>query len=186
MRYSLSAGARFNIAHDQHAPVMTTDGERTMRWGVLAPWRGHGGKRPPSIYEAPREAIDTTPVLRNAFRKQRCLVLADGFFAWAGRKRRAYWIHGEAPAAFAGLWTVHRDDDVPSFAIVIVPSAPRVAHVTDTMPLLADARWLDDGSADAMLPGWRIDEVSSWVDDPTHDDPRCITPLGNPAQGELF
>ena len=188
MRYSWSPGGRFNIAHDQQAPVVTAGGERTLRWGMLSPWRGHGGKRPPVIYEAPRDAIDATPVLRNALRKQRCLVRADGFFAWRtiGKKRQAYWIHGEQPAAFAGLWSVHRDDDVPSFAIVIVPAAPRVAQVTDTMPLLADAHWLDDASADAMLSGWRVDAVSSWVDDPAHDDATCITPLNNPAQGELF
>lgn len=34
--------------------------------------------------------------------------------------------------------------------------------------------------------GWRAEPVSTWVNSVDHDDARCIEPLGNPAQGELF
>jgi hypothetical protein len=52
-RYTLTEAARFNIARGQQAPVEMRDGVHDMRWGLLAPWRGHGGKRGPNIYEAP-------------------------------------------------------------------------------------------------------------------------------------
>ncbi len=206
------ARPRFNIARGQEAAVLVPrDGAgagaareiAAMRWGLLSPWRGHGGKRPPMIHTAPADAIDGTPLLRNAFRAGRCLVLADGFFAWrrAGKKPQPYWIHPAAPGpaapgptAFAGLWTVHRDDDRPSFAIVTAPAGPALAAVAAEAPVLAGDAWLGSpeearaalAAGAAALENWRIDAVSTWVNDEAHDDPRCIAPLGNPAQGELF
>jgi putative SOS response-associated peptidase YedK len=209
-RYTLSSTAgldlpasvarpRYNLARGQEAAVaIVRDGAReitAMRWGLLAPWRGHGGKRPPMIYTALQGAIDGTPLLRNALRAGRCLVLADGFFAWrrGGKKSRPYWIHRAAagPAAFAGLWAVHRDDDRPSFAIVTATAGAAVEAIGAEAPVLAGEAWLgtpEEALAVLAAPAgaWRIDEVSTWVNDETHDDPRCIAPLGNPAQGELF
>jgi putative SOS response-associated peptidase YedK len=204
------ARPRFNIARGQDAAVAIVragePGKRViaaMRWGMLAPWRGHGGKRPPMIHVAPRDAIDGTTLLRNALRTQRCLVLADGFFAWrrGGKQPRPYWIHTPAPgpAAFAGLWTVHRDDDRPSFAVIVAPAPPSIAPLAPEAPIPAGDAWLGspeqareaieaalEAAPEATLDAWRTDAVSTWVNDVAHDDPRCITPLGNPAQGELF
>ena len=36
------------------------------------------------------------------------------------------------------------------------------------------------------LAGWRSDAVSTRMASAQHDDERCIEPLGNPNQGELF
>jgi len=188
--FTVSKYPRYNIARGHHAPVGL--GERTgdMRWGLLAPWRGHGGKRGPMIYVAPLAEIDRTPLLRNARKRQRCLVLADGFYAWRqlATKRQPYWIHPAAPRAiaFAGLWATHADDGRASFAIVTVPANALVAPISETMPALADAAWLADGTLAAPGDDWRADAVSTWVNNVAHDDPRCIAPLANPAQGELF
>jgi putative SOS response-associated peptidase YedK len=165
---------RYNIARGQTAPAIVGGAVRTLRWGLLAPWRGHGGKRGPMIYEAPEDAIATTPLLRNA---KRCLIPADGFYAWRkiGSKRVPYYIHGATRVHFAGLATTHADDGIESFAIIVVPASPLVAAIAPTMP-----------RATEPLDGWRADAVSSWVNDLAHDDAQCIAPLGNPAQGELF
>jgi putative SOS response-associated peptidase YedK len=168
-RYALTP--RYNIARGQTATVIVDGVEQSQRWGLLAPWRGHGGKRGPMTYEAPHDAIEATPQLRKA---QRMLVPADGFFAWrkVKGKRVPYWIHA-GRVHFVGLSSTG-DDHVASFAIVTVRATGDVARVTPTMPMLVES-----------VP-WRVDAVSSWVNDVTHDDERCITPLGNPAQGELF
>jgi putative SOS response-associated peptidase YedK len=165
---------RFNVARDQSAAV-TIGGElRLARWGMLAPWRGHGGKRPPPIYVADAAAIARTPVLRRA---TRCAVHADGFYAWAP-KRRAFWIHADAPIELAGVAATHRDDGIESFAIIVGPAPPAIVHVASIAPIVAG-----DVERDVA---WRATEVSTWFADAAHDDPRCIAPLGNPAQGELF
>jgi putative SOS response-associated peptidase YedK len=133
---------RFNIAALQLAPICVASGIVVARWGLLPPWRGHGGKRDPHVLHAPIAAIDSVPVLRNAFKRQRCLVIADGFFAWrranqAARKPAPLWIHPRPdPAqpgartrtiAFAGVAATHRDDGQPSFAIIVGPASPAVA-----------------------------------------------------------
>jgi putative SOS response-associated peptidase YedK len=193
-RYTFTTSDRplYNIARGHHAPVALADRPDHMRWGLLAPWRGHGGKRGPMIYEAPLADIAATPLLRNARKKQRCLVLADGFYAWRqlAKKRQPYWIHPAQPRtiAFAGLWATHGDDGRASFAIITVPANELVAPISATMPALADAAWLADGTLaePANYNDWRADAVSTWVNDVAHQDPRCIAPLVNPAQGELF
>ncbi len=184
-RYTLTDAGRFNIAPGQLAPVQLRDGTSDLRWGLLAPWRGHGGKRGPMVYEAPHAAIAATPLLRNAHARRRCLVLADGWYIW--RKQRAYWVHAPARVAFAGLAATHVDDGIASFAIVVVPSAGLVTGLAPTMPAVVDERWLAAPILECLpLERLRADPVSSHVDKVDHDDPRCVMPLGNPAQGELF
>ena len=166
---------RYNIAHGQTVIGV----ERELRWGFLAPWRGHGGKRGPMTYDAPLDAIASTPQLRKA---KRVLVPADGFYAWrkVGGKRIPYWIRPPARTHFAGLSAAH-DDHVESFVIVTVPASPLVKPISPVMPMIVDASW-----EPIALDGWRADAVSNWVNDLAHDDARCISLLGNPAQGELF
>ena len=200
---------RYNIAPLQIAPIRTAGGLVAARWGLLPPWRGHGGKRSPHILHAPIAAIDGTPVLRNAFKSQRCLVIADGFFAWhrTGKKSQPLWLHPPPDPAqpharsrligFAAVAATHRDDGQPSFAILVAPASPLVAPFDATMPIAIDdaghAAWLSGprDRAAALLSaapptGWRAETVSTWVNSVDHDDARCIEPLGNPAQGELF
>jgi putative SOS response-associated peptidase YedK len=202
---------RFNIAPLQIAPICTADGLVAARWGLLPPWRGHGGKRGPHILHAPIDAIDATPVLRNAFKAQRCLILADGFFVWhrGGKKPQPLWLHPAADPArpgtrsrtvgLAGVAATHRDDHQPSFAILVGPAVAPIAPHAATMPLAIPApdhqAWLT-GTRDraaalvtaalAGPTGWRAEPVSTWVNSVDHDDARCVEPLGNPAQGELF
>jgi putative SOS response-associated peptidase YedK len=200
--------ARFNIAPLQSALIRTASGLSFARWGLLPPWRGHGGKRGPHVLHAPIDDIEQVPLLRNAFKSQRCLVIADGFFVWrrTGKKPQPLWVHPPPdPArpqarsraiAFAGIAATNRDDDQPSFAIVIGPAGPLVAPLAPTMPIVLPAdgytAWLT-GSRDrarellaTQLDGWRADPVSTWVNSVEHDDAKCVEPLGNPLQGELF
>lgn len=196
------AAPRFNIARMQRALIWTAEGLQLARWGMLPPWRGHGGKRDPHVTHAPRAAIDGVPLIRNAFRR-RCLVLADGVFAWrrAGKKPQPYWIHAPQPVGFAGVAATHRDDAEPSFALITGPSSGfgralvDVVGPSDGWPVAIStqdaAAWFSAREAALALLAsgastWRADAVSTWVNDEAHDDARCVAPLGNPAQGELF
>lgn len=194
--------SRYNIAPGQSATVcIATNGARTLvtqRWGLLPRWRGHGGKRGPMVYSAPLDAVGATPLLRDAFEKQRCLVVADGCFAWRELKQ-PIWFHPEPPRpiAFAGLTATSADDDVASFALLLGP--PLATRVATPMPIVISPEhwdaWLD-ASVDAeraaalctttALIGWRADSVSTRMASAMHDDAACIAPLGNPNQGELF
>jgi putative SOS response-associated peptidase YedK len=202
LHYTLTPAGRFNIAPGQSAPVgYTKDGARridSLRWGLLPRWRGHGGKRGPMVASAPLEAAAATPQLRDAFKKQRCLVFADGCYAWRELKQ-PIWYHPEPRCviAFAGVWEVSDDDGVASFALLLGP--PLVTRVRDAMPIVVQPkdydRWLDpkvkpeqamELSVGSALCGWRADPVSTRMSQAQYDDERCIEPVGNPNQGELF
>lgn len=193
---------RYNIAPGQHAPVaVARDGDRVceqMRWGLLPRWRGHGGTRGALVHAAPVEVVAATPLLRDAFKSQRCLVIADGCFAWR-ELNQPIWFHPDPPRAiaFAGVWNINDDDGQPSFAVLLGP--PLVTRVNDPMPIVLapdvyDA-WLDpklkpDAATELLvvppLTSWRADAVSTRMSSATYDDPQCVAPLGNPRQGELF
>jgi putative SOS response-associated peptidase YedK len=199
---------RYNIAPLQSAPIRSASGLTVARWGLLPPWRGHGGKRGPHVLHAPIDEIDEVPLLRNAFKSQRCLVIADGFFVWrrTGKKPQPFWVHATAdparpsarsrPIAFAGLAATHRDDGQLSFAIIVGPASPLVAPLAPTMPLVVPttghAAWLAgprEGARELLATPperWRADPVSTWVNSVEHDDPKCVESTGNPSQGELF
>ena len=193
---------RFNIAPGQSAPVIVTrDGGKRieqLRWGLLPHWRGRGVRRGPLMHAAPLEAVAGTPLLRDSFKNRRCLVLADGCYAWRELKQ-PIWFHPEPRTviAFAGVWDVNEDDEVASFAVLTGP--PLVTRVNDAMPIVLDPSsydaWLDPEvcAEDATellggvaLVGWRADAVSTRMSAVTNDDRECIEPIGNPNQTELF
>jgi len=193
---------RYNIVPGQTAPVVLGRGGmrvcEQLRWGLLPRWRGRGGKRGPLVCTAPLEAVPAMPQLRDAFKKQRCLVMADGCFAWRELKQ-PIWFHPvpPRPIAFAGIWDENDDDGQPSFAILLGP--PLVTRVKEAMPIVLDPdcydAWLDPAikSDEAIellggcgLAGWRADAVSTRMASNANDDPDCIAPVGNPNQGELF
>ena len=193
---------RFNISPGQLAPVALVKNDvrviQQMRWGLLPRWRGHGGKRGPLVNAAPVEAVASTPLLRDAFKQQRCLVLADGCYAWRELKQPV-WFHPEPRQviAFAGIWNESDDDSQPSFALLLGP--PLVTRVKDAMPIvLAQDQfeaWLDpitgpDEATELLVgcapSGWRADTVTTSMASAQYDDERCIEPVGNPNQGELF
>ena len=105
---------RYNVAPTDPVPVVhLREGVRRadfMRWGLIPHWAKPGEKRAPLI-NARAETAATTPAFRDAFKRHRCLVLADGFYEWQkpngpARRRMPHWISlasGE-PFAMAGLW----------------------------------------------------------------------------------
>jgi putative SOS response-associated peptidase YedK len=200
---SCELAPRFNIAPGQDAPVAlvreSVRGIEQLRWGLLPRWRGHGGKRGPLVNAAPLEAVSGTPLLRDSFKKQRCLILADGCYAWRELKQ-PIWFHPEPRrvVTFAGVWNINDDDGKPSFALLLGP--PLVTRVKDAMPIVLTPdvfdEWLDpaigsDAAIELLMAmrhpvGWRSDAVTTRMASSQHDDEQCIEPVGNPNQGELF
>jgi putative SOS response-associated peptidase YedK len=109
-----TVAATYNAAPSQEQLTILNDNPQAIvraSWGFVPEWaRGRTGIKP--VINARAESVADKTFFRDAFRKKRCLVLADGFYEWRRTRegKRPYRIvlaTGE-PFAFAGLWsTVH-------------------------------------------------------------------------------
>ncbi len=149
---------RWNIAPTQFiATVREAGGPREVAmlyWGLVPSWAKEKsiGAR---MINARSETLGEKPSFRNAFRRRRCLILADGYYEWqrSGAVKQPYFItfaDGQ-PFGIAGLWERWRDpatgEPLESCCIVTTSPAATVAHVHDRMPVIvppdAYAEWLD-------------------------------------------
>jgi hypothetical protein len=87
---------RYNVAPTQPIPVVRlVDGKPSftlMRWGLLPSWVDEL-KTFPLLINARGESVLDKPAFRNAMRRRRCLIPADGFYEWqagAGGRKQAY------------------------------------------------------------------------------------------------
>ncbi len=199
---AVEAGAgRYNIAPTQDVLTVRNEGgrrrARMMRWGLVPPWADDtriGGR----MINARAETLAERPSFRAAFRRRRCLIVADGFYEWAreGRSRtpmRFCLASGEL-FAFAGLWETWRRPDgtrLLSCAIVTTSANELIAPFHERMPVIIDADaesvWLDPdvedaGALSALLTPYPSDrmtayEVSKVVNSAAYDGPECILPV---------
>lgn len=197
---------RWNIAPTQFiATVREAGGPREVAmlyWGLVPSWAKEKsiGAR---MINARSETLGEKPSFRNAFRRRRCLILADGYYEWqrAGAVKQPYFIAFEDLQAFgvAGLWERWRDPatgaPLESCCIVTTSPAPSIAHVHDRMPVIvppgAYAEWLDpkNEATDRLVrlfescsrPDLRARQVSRRVNDARNQGPELIAPLGNAA-----
>jgi putative SOS response-associated peptidase YedK len=211
---ALEVEARFTIAPSQPAPIVR-EGRRgrrasLCRWGLIPYWADDAsvGNR---MINARSETASEKPAYREAWRRRRCLVPADGFYEWKreGRHRQPwYFSHptGE-PLAFAGLWDRWAGGEAPveSYTVLTTAANPEVAAVHDRMPVIlpasAWARWLstaEEGSESLLellrpLPAGSLAAwpVSPYVNNPANEGSRCIeaveaTPDAREPQRSLF
>jgi putative SOS response-associated peptidase YedK len=195
---------RYNVAPTQPIPVVRlADGRRScvlVRWGFLPAWV----KDPKGfslIINARGESVLDKPSFRNAMRRRRCLIPADGFYEWRdGTPRRPYFVRGRSagPIAFAGLWetwTGPNGEEVDTAAIVTTGANRTLAALHHRMPVIVapDAfdLWLDCARVDAEMAAALIapaaddllefHEVSSAVNRAVNDAPDLIAPAPAPA-----
>jgi putative SOS response-associated peptidase YedK len=168
-----------------------------LRWGLIPSWAkdpGIGNR----LINARAETAPEKPSFRNAFKRRRCLVPADGFYEWQRQERRKqpHYVRMRDGRlfAFAGLWDRWEspDGDVVETCTILTTAGNAVlAPIHDRMPVILPpgeyARWLDpslqepDSLASLLVP-FPPEEmiafpVSPRVNAPTLDDEGCIAPL---------
>ena len=188
---------RYNIAPTQDVLTVVGGEPRRggyMRWGLIPFWAKDKsiGSR---MINARAETIVEKPSFRNALRRRRCLVLADGFYEWQklGKQRipmRIVMRSGE-PFAFAGLWETWRDPQgevVPSCTIITTSANDTLSPIHDRMPVILprdlEDFWLDESITDAdaltsvLTPyddeAMEAYEVSALVNSARNDGPEVV------------
>lgn len=204
----------FNIAPTQEiAAVRANDRDShelvMLRWGLVPGWADDLsiGNR---MINARAETIADKPAFKRIFRKQRCLILADGFYEWRkdGPKKQPFFIRfkDRRPFCFAGLWDRWSkvQPSVESCTIITTEANELMAPLHDRMPVIVAPEnynlWLDHAvqEPERLLPLLRpfasepleAFPVSSVVNSPRHNAPDCVAPLPGPtaenrAQGRL-
>ncbi len=192
---------RYNIAPTQPIPVvMIENGSRhfrLMRWGLLPSWV----KDPRTftlLINARSETLLEKPAFKNAIKRRRCLVPADGYYEWhtAGDRKRPCFIHrrDDRPiglAALAETWMGPNGEELDTVALVTAAASADLAVLHHRVPVTirpADfACWLDcraHGAEDAMklltAPAegefvWH--EVSTRVNRVANDDAQLLLPI---------
>jgi putative SOS response-associated peptidase YedK len=154
---------RYNIAPtDQHWIVRAKYEEREVLpalWGLVNTW-AKDRKRAAAQINARVETLESRSAFKDAFRKRRCLVPADGFFEWTGARgaRRPIWFHRVDGGLifFAGLyesWQPEPDVWERTFTIVTTNANATVEPIHDRMPVILDRdaseAWIYSGETDA-------------------------------------
>lgn len=139
-------GPRFNVAPSQNVPVIlnTAPAElTTARWGLIPHWAKDEGIAN-KLINARAETVAEKPAFRDAFKRQRCLILADGFYEWVpipGTKlRKPYLIRMRDGGVFtfAGLWNRWHGPEGERLTCTIITTTPNelMAPLHDRMPAI--------------------------------------------------
>lgn len=186
--------ARYNVAPGQRAPVVAVDdrGRRAglLTWGFAPSWMDEPGA---GFINARAESVTTKSSFREAYRRRRCLVPADGFYEWKDKAPFRLRPTQGRVLALAGIWETWRRpgaDVRHTFAILTTDANDDVLPIHTRMPVLVERRdhglWLDRSSDPERvsrllrpaLPGTLIAEpVSTRVNRVTEDDPGLIEPV---------
>ena len=156
---SLVAVPNFNICPSENISVLVSNsGKRKfgqMRWGFVPHWYKSVADGP-LLFNARAETLAKKPAFRDACRKRRCLIPADGFYEWekkVGSKSKPFYVRrsDRQQMIFAGLWQFSddREDRIPTCTIITVPASEQISGIHNRMPLLIDpsdwAGWLGEG-----------------------------------------
>lgn len=193
---------RFNIAPTQEVLAVRQEEEDgreavMLKWGLIPAW----AKDPSTgagLINARGETVAEKPSFREAFRRRRCLIPADGFYEWqrqGDRKQPFYFrMKDGKPFAFAGLWERWADrggEETETCAILTTACNDLLRPVHERMPIIlppaAFDLWLDPkvrqpDSLTPLLRPYTSEEmesrpVSLLVNSPGNDGERCVASL---------
>jgi putative SOS response-associated peptidase YedK len=113
-----------------------------VRWGFVPSWAKEVAPGKP-LTNARIETILEKASFKNAVRRRRCLIPADGYYEWSGElgRKQAYQVTraDSGPFAFAGLWEHWQGADgseLETAAIITTAALPPMAAVHPRMPVI--------------------------------------------------
>jgi len=169
---------RFNVAPTQPIPVIIVENGarhfRLMRWGLLPSWVKDPRKFT-LLINARSETVREKPAFKNAIKRRRCLIPADGYYEWhtVENRKRPYFIHRSdgASMSFAGVaetWMGPNGEELDTVAIVTAAASADLAVLHHRVPV-------------AIRPG----DFERWLDCRAHDADDVMMLLAAPDEGEF-
>lgn len=180
----------FNIAPTQKVlAIREESGERDaawLKWGLVPSWA-----KDPSmgarLINARSETVAEKPSFREAFKKRRCIIPADGFYEWQrteGRKQPYFFqMRDGRPFGFAGLWERWEGEGgelLDSCTILTTEANEALRPVHDRMPVILHPEeyslWLEAGDRERatlreLLRPYPAEEIVSYPVSPLVNSP---------------
>jgi putative SOS response-associated peptidase YedK len=150
--------ARYNIAPTQDIlSIRRAEDDREavfLKWGLVPSWAKDvsiGAK----LINARSETVTEKPSFREAFKKRRCIIPADGFYEWQRTEERKqpffFQMRDERPFGFAGLWESWQGvggEAIESCTILTTEANDVLRPVHDRMPVILHSNdyelWFDE------------------------------------------
>lgn len=190
---------RYNIAPTQQVATIFLDSDsserqfKMLRWGLIPSW-AKDAKMGAKLINARAETVAEKPAFRAAFKKRRCLILADGFYEWHtenGEKQPFYFrLENGEPFAFAGLWEhweKGEGEPIESCTIITTEANELMRSIHERMPVIIDPKdyeqWLNpEIRKTELLQPYSSEKmiyypVSTEVNSPKNDRSECIQPI---------
>jgi putative SOS response-associated peptidase YedK len=189
----------YNVAPTQTSPILVYSDKRIvrlMRWGLVPHWAKEAsiGSR---LINARAETLLEKPSFRNLVPRQRCVVIADGYYEWKkeGSVKQPYYIrHPEGKLLpMAGLWdrwVSPEGESLLSYTIITTEPCPAVAAIHNRMPVILPPPALDcwiDTLRHPLREALRLLQPYPWeltvypvsrqVNSPRNNSPACIRPI---------
>lgn len=188
----------YNIAPQSFQPVVRLDAETNqrelalLRWGLIPFW-AKDAKIAYSTINAKAETLATAPAFREALRRRRCLVPADGFYEWQklDAKTKQPWaiaLRDGSPLAFAGLWETWKDkttgQPLETYTIITTEPNELTSGLHNRMPVILAPRDYDRWLAPAdparlpvdLLRPFDADLMTAWKVSPAVGNVRNNSP----------
>lgn len=130
---------------------------RFMRWGLIPFWAKEE-KIGYKMFNARAETILEKPSFQKAFKTQRCLVPASGFYEWntEGNKKTPYFfeVKNRPLMSMAGLFDIwlepSHQKEIYSYTIITTEPNEVVKTIHDRMPVILDEKnehtWLNEST----------------------------------------
>ena len=194
----------YNVAPQTFQPVVcfnrkTLERELVqMRWGLVPYW-AKDAKIGYSTINAKAETLTTSPTFREAIKRRRCLIPADGFFEWQPIDKKtkqpfAFGLKDGSLFALAGLFDVWRDKATGqvllSYTVITTDPNELLEPFHNRMPVIvrpADyERWMAPAEPshlpldllrpypDELMSAWKVGQA---VGNVKNDEPVLIAPI---------
>jgi len=195
-------GPRYNIAPTQEVATLMNDNSgdvRMTRWGLIPSWAAAAsiGNR---MINARAETLLEKPAFKRLVARQRCAILADGFYEWKtlpnNKVKQPVYITLRSGEVFglAGLWdqwTTPEGAVITSSTIITTSPNDLMAGIHNRMPVILQPEcvgtWLSAGEVQienliACLMPYLAEEmqavaVSTTVNNARMDSPECVIPV---------
>jgi putative SOS response-associated peptidase YedK len=180
-----------------------------MRWGLIPRWWKKSLKELPATFNARLETVAEKPIFRDAYKRNRCLIPASGYFEWhtVRKEKQPYYFtpRNGSILTFAGLWEEWRDrvnnETIASCSILITDANKFTSAIHNRMPVILEPEnigpWLKgDVGTELLKPApenvlrmWPVSKRVSKpgnTDDATLIEPTTLRPDASEAQSDLL